>query len=315
MSEAIVFSLDPQLPFFKGPATVQIQSVLYHNELERIERSVCSLARSAELVLAAGVCAGVTLRYGDSSPKPCLDPAMLARLNDLYGKFVTIEYDPFPSNLGSARGHNRLAEKATADFLLIQNPDIIESPRLLEILLETFRQPGTGMAEAKQLPVEHPKDYDFTTGETCWATTACALIPTALFHAVGGFDAESFFLYCDDVDFSWMVRQAGFKVIFQPAALVFHDKRLTVKGEWINTPSEVYYSAEAALFLTHKWSRSDLTEKYLEFFCKSTDENLLKAASVFMKRRDANQLSQPRDAEHKIAQFIELNYAQHRYAL
>ncbi len=139
-------------------------------------------------------------------------------------------YQFFGENLGSAKGHNELAKDASADFLLILNPDIVVSPRFLQHLVSSFKDESTGIAEGKQIPIEHPKDYDIRTGETSWASTACAMTPTHLFHKLGGFDSETFFLYCDDVDYSWRVREAGFKVIFVPAAVVFHDKRIGAEG-------------------------------------------------------------------------------------
>jgi GT2 family glycosyltransferase len=302
-------------PFLTAPVSVQVQSVLYNNEFEAIDRSVASLARSAELAITSGVCSKVLLRYGDSSSIPRLTTAEIAALNVTANGILTIEYVHFGGNLGSARGHNQLAEESQADFLLIQNPDIVVAPRLLETLLAPFSSPNIGMTEAKQLPIEHPKDYDPVTGETCWATTASAIIPASLFRQLKGFDADSFFLYCDDVDFSWRVREAGFKVIFQPSAIVFHDKRLSPSGQWQPSQAEHYYSAEAALFLAHKWSRPDLVEEYLNFFEQNGDSNQKKAANLFTERRMNGQLPEPRDHDHKIGQFVGTNYARHRYAL
>ncbi len=305
----------PGTPFLKSPVSVQVQSVLYNTEFAAVERAVASLARAAELAITAGVCSKVTLRYGDSSPLPALTQAELGALNAAGLGCLTVEYVYFNGNLGSARGHNTLAENCEADFLLIQNPDIVVSPRIFEYLLAPFAVPGVGMTEAKQLPIEHPKDYDSVTGETSWATTACAMIPFALFRQLDGFDAESFFLYCDDVDFSWRVREAGFKVLFQPGAVVFHDKRLTTAGRWPSSQAERYYSAEASLFLTHKWSRPDLTAKYHKHFEDQGDDNQKRAAKVFSDRRLKNQLPEPRDRNHKIGQFIGYNYAKHRFEL
>lgn len=301
--------------FTRRPAAVQVQSVLYDNTLASIDRAVTSLARSADLAIAAGVCSKVVLRYGDSSSVSCLSPEALATLRAAGGDALSIEYLPFSANLGSARGHNELAEGSHADFLLIQNPDIVVCPRLLETLLAPFAMPGVGMTEAKQLPIEHPKDYDPVTGETSWATTACAMIPTAVFTELGGFDAESFFLYCDDVDFSWRVRSAGLRVLFQPAAVVFHDKRLSPSGAWQPSAAERYYSAEAALFLAYKWSRPDLVEDYLASFARSCNADQLRAARVFKERRDTNNLPDPVDPAHKVGQFEGLFYAKHRYSL
>jgi hypothetical protein len=307
--------LSPNVPMLRPGVSLQVQSVLFKNDIGAVERTVESLARSADLAISSGICGSVTLRYGDSSEMPCLDEAALSELRASYGTALTIEYDHFRGNLGSAGGHNRLARESLAEFLLIQNPDVVVSPRLIEQLLRCFAQAGVGMAEAKQVPIEHPKDYDPVTGETSWATTACAMIPTALFRQLDGFDADSFFLYCDDVDFSWRVRLAGFYVIFQPAAVAFHDKRLSPAGRWQPSTAERYYSAEASLMLCQKWSRHDLLEKYLFNFRKSSDTNLVKASGAFTNRRKTGTLPTPIDPDHRIGQFVDIFYAKHRYPL
>ena len=297
------------------PATVRVQSVLYGNDYKSVERAVLSLGRSAELAIEGGHLSRVEVAYGDSSPTPCLSDEQIGQLRALYPSALAVEYDFFSGNLGSARGHNRLASNAGTDFLLIQNPDVVVSPRLLETLLATFDSDTTGMAEAKQLPIEHPKDYDPSTGETSWATTACAMIPVPLFQRLGGFDADTFFLYCDDVDFSWLVRLAGYKVIFQPAAVVFHDKRLSNTGQWQPSDAERYYAAEAALMLAHKWSRSDIVKAILKDFGTNGNEFTLKAKSTFEQRQTEGKLPTPIDPTHDVGEFRNGFYAKHRYAL
>ncbi len=301
--------------FLTRPATVRVQSVLYGNGYESVERALLSLGRSAELAIEGGHLSRVEVAYGDSSPKPCLSEQEVAQLRGLYPGAVNIEYDFFDGNLGSARGHNRLAANASTDFLVIQNPDVVVAPRLLETLLATFESDTTGMAEAKQLPIEHPKDYDPVTGETSWAATACAMIPRALFERIGGFDADTFFLYCDDVDFSWQVRLAGYKVIFQPAAVIFHDKRLSNSGAWQPSDAERYYSAEAALMLAHKWSRADIVEAILKDFRANGNAFTTKAMMTFEQRRSEGKLPTPVDPKHEIGEFINGFYAKHRFAL
>ena len=62
-----------------------------------------------------------------------------------------------------------------------------------------------------------------------------------LFERLEGFDADTFFLYCDDVDFSWRVRLAGYKVVHRSSAVVFHDKRVDHQGGLISGAAERYY--------------------------------------------------------------------------
>ena len=232
--------------FFDGhQPSVGVQSVLYMTEHKAIERAVAALARSAEL--ASKICPTVTINYGDSSPRPCLDAKQLDYLRQRYS-WVQIIYTFFDRNLGSAGGHNVLAKSNEADIFLIQNPDVIVAPRLIETMLTEFNTPEVGMVEAKQLPIEHPKEYDPQTGETAWASTACTMIPATLFRELNGFDSDSFFLYCDDVDFSWRVRLKGLRIIFQPAAVAFHDKRLSQEAQWVSSAAERYYSANRPFF-------------------------------------------------------------------
>jgi len=310
-------TINGQSVFGRPAAVLQIQSVLFNNAVDDLERSVRALARSCALAAEAGALSKVVLRYGDCSPSPALDAAQLERLRAAAGDSIAIEYTFFDGNLGSARGHNRLAALAAdgADFLWIQNPDVIVSPRLFEQILQPFAKPGVGQVEAKQLPIEHPKDYDPETGETDWTTTACVMTPLALFRALDGFDADTFFLYCDDVDFSFRIRELGLRLIFQPGAVCFHDKRLGGTAKWLPTPAEQVYSAEAGLMMMHKWSRPDLVAETLGGFRTSSQPHLQRAAKIYLERRKAGTLPKPRDPQHKICKFHGHFYTKHRFAL
>ena len=47
------------------------------------------------------------------------------------------------------------------------------------------------------------------------------LVRRSAFEHVGGFD-ESFFLYAEESDFATRLRQAGWRILFEPAAEVVH---------------------------------------------------------------------------------------------
>jgi GT2 family glycosyltransferase len=293
--------------------TVRVQSILYNLGLDQITRSLEYLDNAALNAIRLGAISAATIAYGDCSPEPTIGNKALQALRKNYTGIQAIDYTYFRANLGSAAGHNRLLTEAASDLVMILNPDVLASPNLFCKLIDALARPGVGLVEARQIPIEHPKDYDRDTGETSWASTACAIGPTKIFRDLGGFDADIFYLYGDDVDFSWRVRLAGYKVVHQSSAVVFHDKRLTREGDWIASEAEKYYSAEAALLLTYKYSRADLTERYLDSFRNSKDETLLKVAGAFELRQKTGKMPAQIDEQHSVGQFIEGAYAQHRF--
>lgn len=150
--------------------------------------------------------------------------------------FPRAQYTHSPQNPGFGAGHNALMERAFAvgatDYVAL-NPDALPHPDCLQALLtERARHPKAGLIEARQFPDEHPKPYDPKTHHTPWASGCMVLVTKALFESVGGFD-EQFFLYCEDVDYSWRARAAGFVVAIAPDALVHHyaDGRPPGAGE------------------------------------------------------------------------------------
>lgn len=297
-------------------ATLRIQSILFHNETQAIERTLDCIQRAADLAIAQGCFSAVQVAYGDCSPAALFDDETIARLQAAHADYFSLDVTHFDANLGSAKGHNTLLQASEADYLLIMNPDVVLAPNaLIELARPLMSLAGVGMVEARQLPIEHPKAYNPVTGETSWATTACALIPASVFAQIGAFDNETFFLYCDDVDFSWRVRLAGLKVVYQPSATVFHDKRLSNDAGWLPSNAEKYYSAEAALLLPSKWSRPDIAERILKQYQGSGIEYLERAAAEYKKREAEGRLPHPLDADHRVAEFVGDMYTTHRFTI
>ena len=296
-------------------STLRIQSILFHNEPDSIRRALRGIHRAVDLAVAGSAYSSVDVFYGDCSPFPIFDQAEIDALTAEHKGYFNFHVMHFGANLGSARGHNKLLENLSSEYVLIMNPDVILAPNALIELKRPFSAEGVGMVEARQLPIEHPKAYDPVTGETGWATTACALIPATVFERIGLFDSETFFLYCDDVDFSWRVRLAGYRVIYQPTAVVFHDKRLSDDAGWMPSGAEKYYSAEAALLLPYKWSRADITRRILSGYRTSPIDYLQKAAEEFLTRESEQRLPKQLDSDNKIAAFVEDMYAVHRFGI
>ena len=296
--------------------SIRVQTVLYRPGSGDVERLIRGLRHSVEVLHQQSGNVSISVALGDSSPIASLSIESVHAMSEAMKNhgIDEITYDFFDKNLGSARGHNRLLTAFTEDFVLFLNPDVYLSPFALTELILLSHDSSAGIIEARQIPLEHPKSFDPDSGDTSWASTAGALVRSEVIDATGGFDPDSFFLYCDDVDFSWRARLAGFRVVHQPTAQIFHDKRLTMDARMHVGDAEHYYAAEAALILAWKYSRPDLAEKWAAEMEHSTMELQRKAAREFFGRREAGRLPTPIDPDGRVAQFIGTDFAEHRFS-
>ncbi len=295
------------------PRSLTVQSILYDNAPNSIVRAAEALSNSARWAREIGLLGSWTLALGDCGDQPTVDDDQLSRIRaSVEAQGGSVLYLHFAENIGHGGGHNRLASMTTSELLLFLNPDAVTAPETIAMLLNSLTE-NVGVVDGRQLPLEHPKDFDQLTGDTSWSSGACSLTQRKAFDEVGGFDHETFFLYCDDVDYSWRLKLKGYAVRHEPAARVFHDKRLTVNGDIVASSAEVYYSAEAGLLLAHKYSRPAIVDAILSSFRKSHEEPLLRAAAEFDRRKAGGRLPRVLDAAHDVGQFIRGNYAIHRY--
>ncbi len=255
-----------------------------------------------------------TVSYGDSGPAKLLDEGWVAKFEALAaGAGGNFEYEYFDENLGHGGGHNRLHAGSTEDLLLILNPDGVVASDTLVRLLEAMDD-RTGVIDARQLPFEHPKDYDASTGIAVWSSLACALTTSKVFREVGGLDHDTFFMYCDDVDYSWRVRLAGYEARYCPQARMFHDKRMDASGMLQASDAEHFYSAEAALLLAYKYSRDDIVAEVRVRLMREHDNPFAsQAVASFDKKVAEGHLPNRLDAANEIAQFTGRTYGAHRF--
>jgi len=156
-------------------------------------------------------------------------------------------------NNGFARGVNLLAAQSQGRFMFLLNPDTrLEKGCLETLLAKASSDPRIGICDAKQLPREHPKAWDKSTGETSWCSGAAALVRREAFDQVGGFD-ERFFMYCEDVDLSWKLWLKGWKCIYVPTAIVWHFTQDLAPGK--RRTLENYFSFRNSLFLYYRFGR------------------------------------------------------------
>lgn len=299
--------------------SLQIQAVLYHNDHDSLRKALAALDNAARL--AAERFDSVRVVWGDASAEPVYTQAEAEALRAQLSHLSGFDYRFFGVNTGYGKGNNRLAEGAESDYLLIMNPEIIIGPQGLCDLLAPFADADVGLVEARQIPVEHPKEYDPDTFETEWSSGACFMIPTAFFRQLKGFDTDTFFMYCEDVDLSWRIRLLGRRLYYQPLAGVYHAKYLRSSGGNAPSKTEVIYTVLAEALLAYKWSYPHYARERIRIAAQSNAPGGTEALKAFTALEEAGKLPDMLDPLHKIAHIIQypqsggMLFARHRYGL
>jgi GT2 family glycosyltransferase len=171
-----------------------------------------------------------------------------------------------PRNLGFAGGCTlgmSAGLEAGADFLLLLNNDALVDPDFLGPLLAAAgRHADAGLLSPQIVHLDRPREAWYRGGrfspwtgiptqghrrgvlagdepprEVAYATGCAMLIRPAVIRRVGTFD-EGLFAYCEDLDLSIRARRAGYRVLFVPGSLVYHD----VGDEPPRGERRIYYS-------------------------------------------------------------------------
>ncbi|MEB0139928.1 MULTISPECIES: rhamnan synthesis F family protein [unclassified Undibacterium] len=170
-----------------------------------------------------------------------------------------IERQAPKGNVGFGAGHNHLMKIAFArqfDVYIAINPDGALHPDAISEMMKTMMAAnGRAIVEALQFPSEHPKPYDPHTLDTPWVSGACLAVPRAAFEATAGFD-ETFFMYCEDVDFSWRAKAHGFALKTNPRALFFHS----VTNRKM-TPATLEMILRSGYILAKKWNAFEFEQE------------------------------------------------------
>jgi GT2 family glycosyltransferase len=159
-----------------------------------------------------------------------------------------------PSNEGFAKGYNSALQKVESDYYILLNSDVEVTPNWIKPVIDLMESDVAIAVCQPKLLAYHNKaqfeyagacggwldnlGYPFARGrvfdncemdngqydnaEECfWASGAAMFVKAKAYHEAGGLD-EFFFAHQEEIDLCWRLQLAGYKVMAQPASVVYH---------------------------------------------------------------------------------------------
>lgn len=206
-------------------------------------------------------------------------------------KFPSVHLVRLENNYGFCGGYNRALKQIDAEYYVLLNSDVEVTVDWLSpiiTLLDTtpdiaavqpkilaynakdhFEYAGAagGFIDSLAYPFCRGRLFDVTekdsgqyndTREIFWATGACLVIRSKIYHQLDGLD-EDFFAHMEEIDLCWKIQRAGHKVFYCGASSVYHVGGGTLSK---SNPRKTYYNFRNGLSLAYKhWSAGELAWK------------------------------------------------------
>ncbi len=187
----------------------------------------------------------------------------------------------FDTNHGFTGGYNRALAQIEARYYLLLNSDVEVTSGWLQPLKACMEENSSVAACMPKMKSWHqPKyfeyagaaggfidkyGYPFCRGrileaieqdqgqydkdsEIFWATGACMLVRSDLFHQEGGFD-EAFFAHMEEIDLCWRLKNKGHSIRYVHESTVYHVGGGTLPN---NSPFKLFLNYRNNLFLLYK---------------------------------------------------------------
>jgi GT2 family glycosyltransferase len=203
----------------------------------------------------------------------------------LESNFPQVERIALGQNWGFARGYNEGLNELRGKFkhYLLLNSDVKVTAGYLSPMLERLKSENIAAVQPKILSYHEPTKFEhagasggfldrngfpFCRGRifseceidkgqydeavpVFWASGACLMVKSGVFHQMDGFD-PFFFAHMEEIDLCWRMQHAGFQVWVEPKSKVYHLGGGTLGYE---SPRKTYLNFRNNLFMLVKNQR------------------------------------------------------------
>lgn len=196
-------------------------------------------------------------------------------------KFPNITLIESKTNFGFAQGNNLAMEfalKQNADYVFLVNNDTALEPDLIEKLVSTAEgDVSIGISAPAVFDLKNKRSIqevgmavdrfgfplaikDPAAKRFCFFVSGCAmLIKSDVLGKIGFFD-EKYFMFAEDLDLCWRARLAGYKIVLNENAVIYHAGGASISGGIIKGSS--YTTNARRVFLREKNTLRTLIKNY-----------------------------------------------------
>ncbi len=188
-------------------------------------------------------------------------------------KFPQIRLIQSGYNSGWGLACNTGMHAAESDYIVLLNNDAYMEKNCVKEMVKAIEQnPRYGACASRILLWHEPEKAEvcglviYPDGSSCGrgrlgpagrylkseevfgASGCCNLYRRSMIAEVGDFDPD-FFIYCDDTDISWRQQLAGWKCVYAPEAVAYHEHSLAA-GSY--SPFKAYHVERNRIFIAFK---------------------------------------------------------------
>lgn len=199
------------------------------------------------------------------------------RLGESLKKHQNVRFIQNKENLGYTGGNNmgiKIALEMDVDYIYVLNPDTTIDKNCIKNLVEGMEKSDAGIVgpkiyfagsntiwhaggildilnvigshrgvdEEDKGQFNEAREVDFISG-------AAFFVKAEVFNSIGFFD-ERYFLYYEDGDFCLRAKRAGYKVVYIPKALVYHEN---ASSTGLGSPLQDYFITRNRMIFASKF--------------------------------------------------------------